>query len=172
MHPISTVTARIASRLLVALALALPLAACGGKDEAPKVEKQAVAVPTTEEASAWRGYVSHVVGENMKGITNSPFVYLLPAESTEDFQGSYDRLLEKAAGDVERGILAGNMLAFAMASPNSGKGADLVIESFAKVEPDKLKGVRLLYIGQAEDEARVKEAVAASGVEFVFVRTN
>lgn len=171
MSPVAA-TARIASHLLVALALALSLAACGGEEGAPKVEKEVVAVPTSEDASAWRKYVSYVVGENLKGISNSPFVYLLPAESTEDFQGAYDRLLEKAAADVERGILPGNMLAFAMASPNSAKGADLAIESFAKVEPDKLKGVRLLYIGQGEDEERVKAAVAASGVEFVFVRTN
>lgn len=165
-------TARIASHLLVAFALALPLAACGGKEDAPKVEKEVVAVPTTEDASAWRKYVAYVAGENLKGISNTPFVYLLPAESTEDFQGAYDRLLQQAAGDMGRGILPGNMLAFAMASPNSAKGADLVIEAFAKVEPDKLKGVRLLYIGQGEDEERVKAAVAASGVDFVFVRTN
>ena len=164
--------ARIASHMLIAFALVLPLAACGGKEAEQKVEKQVVAVPTNEEGKAWREYVQYTVGENMKGIGNAPFVYLLPAETPEDFQGAYARLLEKARSDVERGILPGNMLAFAMASPNSAKGADLVAAAFANVEADKLKDVRLLYIGQAEDEARVKEAVTPAGVDFVFVRTN
>ena len=130
-----------------------------------------MAVPTNEDPAAWREYVTDVVGRNMEGVTNPPFVYLLPAESSADFQGSYDRLLDKAKSDVSRGILPGNLLAYSSASLSSAKSADMVVAAFAEVKPDKLKGVKLLFIGKPEDNQRVKAAVAPSGVNYVFVET-
>lgn len=156
------------ARLLMIAVLALPLAACDKAADAPKAaEKAPVSAPTDDDATAWRTYVPDVVGRHMDGVTSAPFVYLLPSESSEDFQGSYDRLLDKARSDVSRGILKGNMLAYA--SPNSAKTADLIVAAFAEVKPGKLKGVKLLFIGKAEDSDRVKAAVEASGVNYVFV---
>jgi hypothetical protein len=160
------------ARLLMIAVLALPLAACNKAEEAPKQEEKApVAVPTNEDSTAWKAYVVDVVGRNMDGVTSQPFLYLLPAETETDFQGSYDRLLDKAKGDISRGILGGNLLAFASASSSSAKAADMVIATFADVKPGKLKGVKLLFVGNAEDNERVKAAVAASGVNYVFVET-
>src|SRR5690606_12004798 len=128
----STLTMKVRTRhalqaLLVAC-LVLPFAACK-KEEAPKQAVDVpVAVPTTDDTAAWRPYVSDVVRRNMGGITNQPYVYLLPAQSEGDFEGNYERLLEKAKLDVARGIISGNMLAYA--SPESAKMADIVIESF------------------------------------------
>jgi hypothetical protein len=156
------------ARLLMIAVLALPLAACKKPEEAPKAaEKAPVSAPVNDDASAWRAYVTDVVGRHMDGVTNPPFVYLLPSEASADFQGSYDRLLDKAKSDVSRGILKGNMLAYA--SPNSAKTADLIIAAFADVKPEKLKGVKLVFIGKAEDNERVKTAVTASGVDYHFV---
>ena len=159
----------IARLLLIAL-LTLPFAACKKEADTPvKTEKPPVAAPTNEDAAAWREYVTDVVGRNMEGVSNAPFVYLLPAESAPDFQGQYDRLLDKAKGDVSRGILGGNLLTYAAASPSSTKIADLVVAAFEGVKPDKLKGVKLLFIGSAADSERVKAAVEPAGVEYVFV---
>ena len=156
------------ARLLMIAVLALPLAACKKPEEAPKeAEKAPVSAPVNDDASAWRAYVTDVVGRHMDGVTNPPFVYLLPSETSPDFQGSYDRLLDKAKSDVSRGILKGNMLAYA--SPNSAKTADLIIAAFTDVKPEKLKGVKLVFIGKAEDNERVKAAVTASGVDYHFV---
>ncbi len=157
-------------RLLLVAGLAVSLSACK-KEEAPKkVEKAPLVAPTNDDAAAWRAYVSDVVGRNMEGVTGQPFVYLLPAESTADFEGSYDRLLDKASTDVSRGILGGSMLAYAAASPSSTKIAELVETAFtAKKLDGKLKGVKLVFIGKPEDSERVKAAVAASGVNYVFV---
>jgi hypothetical protein len=156
------------ARLLMIAVLALPLAACNKAEDAPKeAEKAPLSAPTDDNAAAWRAYVPDVVGRHMDGVTSAPFVYLLPSEASDVFQGSYDRLLDKAKSDVSRGILKGNMLAYA--SPNSMKTADLIVAAFADVKPDKLKGVKLLFIGKAEDNDRVKTAVAASGVDYIFV---
>lgn len=158
---------RPAARLALIACLVLPFAACK-KEEAPKeAPKAALTAPTTDDAAAWRAYVSDVVTRNMGGIGNQPYVYLLPGESTADFQGSYDRLAEKAKSDVARGIISGNMLAYA--SPASAKMADIVVDSFKDVPADTMQGVRVVFIGQASDNERVKAAVTPAGVTYVFV---
>lgn len=162
----NTMTRRSLQMLLVAC-LVLPFAACK-KEEAPKQAAAApVAVPTTDDTVAWRPYVSDVVKRNMGAISNQPYVYLLPSQSEGDFEGSYERMLEKAKTDVARGIISGNMLAYA--SPESAKMADIVIESFKDVPPGTMDGVRVLFIGDAADGQRVKDAVTPAGVDYVFV---
>ena len=68
---------------------------------------------------------------------------------------------------MARGVTSGNLIAFG--SPSSVKIADLAVAAFAGVEADTFKGVRILFIGKAEDSERVKTAVAPSGAEYVFV---
>src|SRR3954470_7210287 len=114
-------------RLLMVALLTLPFAACK-KQEAPVATAAApVPVPVNDNRQAWIDYLSDVVQRNMGGIQNQPYVYLLPGESTADFQDQYNRLLDKAQSDVGRGIIAGNMLAYG--SPASDKMADLIAAS-------------------------------------------
>lgn len=162
----------IIARLMLVAALALPLAACK-QSEAPKsAEKAPVAAPNNDDAGAWRAYVTDVVTRNMEGVTaQSPYVYLLPAEGSADFQPKYEALRDKAKNDIAYGIPAGNMLAYSAASTSSTKIADLVVEAFTDAKPDSLKGVKLLFIGKAADGERVKAAVAPTGVKYVFVET-
>ena len=159
------------TRLLLTACLALPLlAACKKEEAAPTAVVAApLTAPTTADDAAWRAYVSDVVTRNMEGISNQPYVYYLPAATGDEATdtGNYDRLLEKAKMDVARGIIRGNMLAYA--SSDSTKMADIVVQSFADVAPDTMKGVRVVFIGSAADQARVTEAVTPAGVDFIFV---
>ena len=155
-------------RLIAAAAcLLLPLAlgACN-KEEAPAVVDQPVAVPTTNDDNAWGAYLTDVVRRNMEGVTNT-YVYVLPAPDNAEFQGYYDRQLEKAQGDIERGILENTLIAFG--SPNSEKTGNLAVASFEKAEAGKLKGVKVLFIGNPADSARVQAAVEPSGATYKFV---
>ena len=155
------------TRLLMILCLALPFAACK-KQEAPvAVEKAPVPAPMNDNRQAWLDYLSDVVTRNMGGIQNQPFVYMLPGESTADFQDQYVRLLDKAKTDVSRGIISGNLLAYG--SPASAKMADLVIEAFKDVPAGSMKGVKVLFIGKPTDSDRVKAAIAPTGVDYLFV---
>lgn len=155
------------TQLVLIACLALPFAACK-KEEAPQqAVKAPLTAPTTDDAAAWREYISDVVTRNMEGISNQPYVYLLPGESTEDFDGLYERMLDKARSDVSRGIIRGNLLAYA--SPSSAKMADIVVESFSTVTPDTMQGVKVIFIGAVADDARVRAAVAPAGVDYVFV---
>ena len=152
---------------LLITCLLLPLAACK-KEEAPKpTVKAPLSAPASDDRQAWLDYLSDVVTRNMDGIANQPYVYMLPAESTPDFQDQYDRLLEKARTDVARGIIAGNLLAYG--SSASAKMADLVVASFEGVTPNSMKGVKVLFIGDAVDNPRVQATVTAAGVDYKFI---
>lgn len=158
------------SRLVLTACLALPLlAACKKEEAAPVAVAAPLTAPATADDAAWRAYVSDVVTRNMEGIGNQPYVYYLPAPTGDEAAdaGNYERLADKASSDVARGIVRGNMLAYA--SSDSAKMADIVVDAFAEVAPDTMKGVRVVFIGSSADQARVSEAVAPAGVEFVFV---
>lgn len=158
---------RPTARLMLIACLALSFTACQEEEAPAPVAKAPLTVPATDDPAEWRAYVSDVVTRNIGTIQNQPYVYLLPAESTPDFEGSYERMLEKAQTDVARGIIKGNMLAYA--SPSSARMADIVVESFAGVAPDTMQGVKVLFIGAPADNARVQAAVEPAGVEYVFV---
>ena len=161
--PVKTLT-----RLLVIACLALPFTACK-KEEAPKAEATAapLTAPKTDDAAAWRAYVTDVAKRNMDGITNSPYVYFLPSETSEGFGGDYQRLLEKVEGDLGRGIIEGNMLVFA--SPSFTKEAEMIETAFKPVPAGSMKGVKVVYIGTPIDGERVKAAVTPAGVNYIFV---
>ncbi len=157
------------TRLLMIACLVLPFMACKKQEAAAPVVKAPMSAPKTDDRQAWVDYLNDVVPRHMAGIPNQPYVYLLPGESAPDFQDQYDRMLDKAKSDVARGIITGNMLAYA--SPASAKMADMVIAAFDGVPAESMKGVRVLFIGKAADSERVKAAVSPAGVEYVFVDT-
>ena len=161
---------KTSTRLILTACLVLPLLAACNKEEAPTATVAApLTAPATADDTAWRAYVSDVVTRNMEGIANQPYVYYLPAATGDEAAdtGNYDRLLDKAKSDVARGIVRGNMLAYA--SSDSAKMGDIVVDAFTDVAPDTMKGVRVVFIGSAADQARVAEAVAPAGVEYIFI---
>lgn len=158
------------TRLILTALLVLPLLAACKKEEAVEATVAApLTAPATNDDAAWRAYLSDVVTRNMEGIANQPYVYYLPAPTgdADADAGAYARLQEKASTDVARGIVRGNMLAYA--SADSAKMGDIIVQAFGGVAPDTMKGVRVLFLGSAADRARVEEAVTPAGVDFVFV---
>lgn len=155
------------TRLLLIACLALPFLAACKKEEAAKAEvAAALSAPTSTDENAWNAYLTDVVKRNAGGATNI-YVYTLPAADLADFQGYYDRQLEKAQLDVARGGMEGTLLAFG--SPSSVKSADLAMTSFAKAEPGTMTGVKVLFVGATADSERVKAAVSLSGATYQFV---
>jgi hypothetical protein len=154
---------KLMNTLALAACLLLPLAACK-KEEAAPVEAAPVAAPTTDDKAAWQAYLSDQVPRHMEGITNQPYVYRVPANATDPEE--YNRLLDKAKMDVARGIVKGNILAYAGLDPT--KTADLVVAAFEQVTPNTMKGVRVVYIGDQANSERVRAAVEPAGVEYVF----
>ena len=159
---------KIMTRLLLCACLVLPLAACQGEEETQQVERAPVAAPQTEDRNEWRAYLNDVVGRNMEGIFNQPYVYLVPTDDgEEDFAAEYERLAERAETDLARGIVRGNLLAYA--GHESSRVADMVVRAFESVPDGSMEGVRVLFIGDAADNGRVEQAVAPAGVEYIFI---
>ena len=174
------------TRLLLSACLVLPLAACQQEEEVQVTETAPLSAPATDDRNEWRAYLNDVVGRNMEGIYNQPYVYLVPpardtaadvpesVDETEVVEGAeaadaeYLRLAERAEMDLARGIVRGNLLAYAGA--DSGRVADLVVRAFEVVTEDTMDGVRVLFIGDQADNERVQQAVAASGVEYIFIQ--
>lgn len=154
--------------VLAAATLALALTACKS-EEAPVAEAASVALvaPAADNDAGWREYLQAVVRENMGNISNPPFLYYLPPASVEDFDAKYARQVEAATTAMSRGVQPGNLLAFG--SSASSKMADLIEAAFAPIEADSLKGVKVVYIGEAADNARVMTVVQATGAEYIFV---
>lgn len=154
-------------RLLLIAAMTLPFAVACKKEEAAPVKAEAapVAVPTTKDEAAWNAYLTDVVKRNADGAL-SVYAYTLPAADSADFAGSYERQLGEAQTAMMRGGVEGTLLAFG--SPDSAKSADLAVAALEKAAPDSMKGVRVLFIGDAADSARVEAAVKPSGATYKF----
>lgn len=159
---------KTSSRLLLIACLSLPfLAACQKEDKKEvAVEAAPMPAPKTSDENAWNAYLTDVVKRNLDNVTGSTYVYVLPAPDAPTFEGEYERMVEKAQTDLSRGILEGNLVAFG--SPNSAKSADLAVAALSKAEPNTLKGVKFIFIGDAADNERVKAAAAPAGVAYVF----
>jgi hypothetical protein len=158
--------AKILKLILLALAFSAAVG-CGKKEEEKVVAAPAVVQPpaNAEDNQAWKLYLMSVVKQNMEGIKNSPYMYYLPGAARPETE-EYIRQLDNVVGVVGRGVLPGNMLAFG--SPDSANLANLVVEAFTDISAGSMKDVRVLFIGSAADNERVKAAVAPSGATYVF----
>jgi len=158
--------------LATAIAATLLLSACQpGQDNNAQQQAQAAPVaPATDDDTAWKAYLGQVIGQNMDGITERTFNYYLPAGvDPNEPEGPYARMKTEISNTLLRTVLPGNMLTFS--SPNSTLMADLVVAAFGTegVQGTALHGSRVLFIGEAKDESRVRQAALAVGAEFRFV---
>lgn len=158
--------------LVTALAATLLLSACQpGQEEGDAQAAQAVPLaPAGTDDAAWKTYLGQVIGQNMDGITERTFNYYLPAGvDPAEPEGPYQRMLDDVRNTLLRTVLPGNMLTFS--SPNSTLMADLVVAAFESedIADTALKGSRVLFIGEAKDESRVRQAALSAGADFRFV---
>ncbi|HVF35473.1 MAG TPA: hypothetical protein VND91_09150 [Candidatus Saccharimonadia bacterium] len=160
-------------RVTMLLAAVCALAACKKEgDAAPATDPAApapvavVAVPTTTDHSAWKPYLTSLVKKHMDRRYKRPYMYFIPAAGGDEEQRQYDAQLESAQAAVARGILAGTMLAFG--GPDPGRTAQAMVDSIRFAGPGSLKGVRVVYIGSADQDARVREVVTPTAAEYIF----
>jgi hypothetical protein len=155
------------TRLLLIVCIALPFAACKKPEAAVPVKAAELTAPASSDDVAWKMYLQDVTGHNMGNIINTPYLYYLTSQSDPNFEAKYKAQLDQVQLALARGVVGGNMIAFG--SPESEKMADIVVTSFKGVPADKLKGVRVLFIGQVAEKDRVGAVVAPTGADFVFI---
>jgi hypothetical protein len=164
---------------LLLLATCLGLSACTtSDDEATTAAKKAAAAeaaaplvaPTTTDDKLWKPYLAKVISQHTAGVTDRQIPYYLPADNATveaDGKSKYDRLSEAVTDAISRTVLPGNQLAFG--SPDSKRMGDLILSAFSGAKPNAMKGSQVLFIGKAEDSARIKGPVEASGATYIFV---
>ncbi len=152
--------------IVLIVAAALLFAGCK-KAEAPVQVAAPLTAPAGNDDTAWKNYLQDVITRHMDGVTDRVSPYYLPAQGGDDYQGKFDRQLQGVQEAVQRGVLPGNMLAFG--SPDSAKMADLVVGAYKDAGAGSMKGVIVLFIGKAADNARVAAAVTPSGATYRFV---
>lgn len=157
-----------AMRVMLAASMVLAFTACKKEEAAPVADaQQALVAPAKDDDAGWKQYLQAVAVQNIGNITNNPFLYYLPPESDPEFAAKYERQVESATGAIGRGVQPGNMLAFG--SSASSKMADMIQTAFKDVQADSMKGVRVVYIGDAADNARVQTIVQPTGADYIFV---
>lgn len=140
------------------------------KEEAskPKAVAAAVTMPADPmDKDGWRKYLVYVAQQNLEGIRQRPYMYYVPAGDDEVTIAQVERQQSDITDVVGRGILPGNMIAFG--SPNSTRMADVIIEAFKVARPAAFKDVRVLFVGATADDQRVRDALAPSAADYVFV---
>ena len=123
-------------------------------------------VPAATDVEGWKAYLTANVKKHMDRRYRRPYMYFIPAAGDDEAQRQYDAQLESVQNAVGRGIQAGSMLAFG--GPDPGRTAQVIVDSFALAGPKSLKGVRVVYIGTADQRDRAAAAVAPSEAEFIY----
>ena len=132
--------------MAVALAATLSLSACNKQDDdqqaaagQPAQAQQAPKPTDPNDTKGWNDYLGDLVQKNLQGMTASqPYAYLVDAADTDAAKANNDRQLSNVHDSVARGVLPGNLMAFAGA--NSAKTADLLIAAFKDAKPGSFRG--------------------------------
>lgn len=155
----------------IALTAAVSLSACNkapDESQAPAQVQQSPKPTDLNDAKGWNAYLGDLVQKNLQGMTaGQPFAYLVDAADTDTAKANNERQLSNVHDSVARGVLPGNLMAFA--GPNSGKTADLLIAAFKDAKPGAFKDVVVLFIGDKADDQRVGDAIKPTGATYHFV---
>jgi len=156
------------SSLILLLFLSAGLVSCKKEEAAELSQTQSVlSAPAKDDDASWRQYLVEVTKQNMGNISNSPFMYYLGPDSDAEFEEKWQRQVANVKTALARGIAPGNMLAFG--SPVSVKMAELIENTFVDIEEGTMKGVRILFIGEADDNERVQTIVQPTGADYIFI---
>jgi len=153
-----------------ALAGSLVLSGCNKQEDNQQTTQQATATKPSDpnDAQAWNAYLGQIVQNNMQGMTaERPYAYMVPAGDDDEAKAKYDRQLQNVQDTVARGVLPGNLLAFA--GPNSAKTADFILAAFQGAKPGSFKDVIVLFIGDQADKDRVTAGLQPTGATVRFV---
>ena len=98
---------------------------------------------------------------------SQPYAYMVTPGVSDDDKAQNDRQLQSVQDTVARGVLPGNLLAFA--GQDSSKTADLVTAAFKDAKAGSFKGVIVLFIGDKAEEQRVTDTLKPTGATVRFV---
>jgi len=152
-------------RFLASILLVCALFTLAGCEEPPAPVDPAKSVPTSPSDSvAWKKYVS-AVSKNYVPTDQNSRIFATFVEFGQDEEKNA-RTVENIKNFIGRGIAEGTTILFA--SPDSKLMADIIEKAFAEPQPNLLKSIRVIFIGQTAEKDRVDAAISAWGATLVF----
>lgn len=153
--------------LLLCVALLAGLSACQKEEAAAEPAQTEAKAPVNGDDKAWREYLTAVARQYAGRGQGALKPYITYLRAGEDPQ----RHIEQTLQFIERGMDKGTLLIFA--SPDSAFAADVIGQIFSQAKPEDAarlgrNGVQMLFIGAPAEEARVREAIAATGMQLRF----
>mgnify|MGYP006169666845 CR=1 FL=1 len=116
--------------------LAVALTACGKKEEPQQVEAAPVAVPTTEDKTAWNAYLNDVAGRHITMVSASSFVNPDASEVDDEL---VDPTRVEGAGNPAGGIgRANNFLEINVANGDNSTG---VLRAYDMADEGNTQGI-------------------------------
>jgi len=161
-------TNRLRIVLLAMVAGLFALAGCpkesasGGSAKGSAETRQPLMLPTSQSDEDWKRYIGQMVQRNVRikrGIP--PFaIYVSPDEDPAP-------VMDNARQTLQRGVAKDTIIAFG--SRDSQLMATLMVDLFKEIPENRLKGARVVFVGDAVHRAVTEAAVAPSGAEFIFL---
>lgn len=119
------------------------------------------------DAQAWEAYMVKVSHADLKAITAKPYLFEVLASSDPQAKQRNPQIQQALTMMAKTDHFPGN--AIAVAGPDPKTTADVLVAAFGTAKPKSLQGLTVLYIGDADDQARVEKTITASGAAFRFV---
>jgi hypothetical protein len=119
------------------------------------------------DAVAWENYMVKVSHADLKGVTAKPYLFEVLAKSDPRASQRNPNIQQALTEMAKTGQFPGN--AIAVGGPDPAATADVLVAAFGAAKAGSLQGFNVLYIGDQNDEARVKKVIDASGAAFRFV---
>lgn len=151
--------------------IVLAVAAC---HQSSSSQQQASAGPlhvsppsSATNAQAWEDYMVKVSHADLKGISAKPYLYEILAPSDPRASHRNPNLQQALTQMATGNRFPGNVIA--VGGPDPSETADVLVAVFGVAKAGSLKGLTVLYIGDANDQARAEKAITATGAAFRFV---
>ena len=159
-------------RFASAFLIALVIAAChqqSAQTTSATPQGHAPATPpnSATDDTAWEAYMVKISHADLKGITAKPYLFEVLAKNDPRASQRNPQIQQALTQMAKTDQFPGN--AIAVAGPDPDATADVVVAALDTAKAGSLNGLTVLYIGAAQDKARVQKAVAASGATFRFV---
>lgn len=144
----------------------LALSGCDNKTPAADSGEQAaanvMAVPTSQDDGEWRQYVGRMIGKHIKRRSMPPFAFYLPPDDEEEVEKQIAHMRTTVLRPIQRDTTLG------FGSRDPALLASRMNDVFEPVPDNALHGVRVVFVGHAQDRETVEAAVRDTGAEFVF----
>lgn len=154
-------------RFAIPTLIVLAAAACHQQSGTGSAEAHVTPPSSATDAQAWETYMVKVSHADLKVITIKPYLYEVLAKNDPRAPQRNPNIQQALTMMAKTNRFPSN--AIAVAGPDPGSTADVLIAAFGAAKPQSLQGLTVLYIGDGNDKVRVEKAITTTGAGFRFV---